>query len=86
MKFAPAPGVEFVQFDEHGLRVDDPENLKQFLTTDEKDLDIVVLAPPEVLAKSMAGPKGERLHMDKEVKDMNEDGKYPLDSLANTPL
>ena len=76
-KFKPAPGVDFVQYDELGFDKNDKEteDLRKFITTDKDVLDTVVLAPPEVLEKSLAMRTGEQVHADKEYKDLDEEGK-----------
>ena len=83
-KFKPAPGVEFVQYDEYGLAKNDPEadKLRKFISKDNEVLDTVVMAPPEVLEKSLALPaKGERVHMDKKYDEMDDEGKQIIFSI-----
>lgn len=77
-KFKPAPGVEFTQYDELGLPKNDTEGLRDLIYTGADELDTVVMAAPEVLEKAYAPLTGERFQTDKEVKDMNQDGKCSL--------
>ena len=74
-KYKAVEGVKFVEYDELGLPKNDGFDYKQFITTDDNELDTVIQAPPDAMAAAMR-PKGFRNDQDKEVNDMNEEGKF----------
>jgi len=76
-KFKATDGVKFVEYDEFGLPKNDGEDYRKYISTDDKEPDMFIPAPPEMLER-MLKPKGERLDIDKEVVDMNYEGKYVL--------
>ena len=74
-KFKPALGVKYVEYDEFGLPNNaEGDELRKWISTDNAPSDIVIEAPPDVLERAMH-PTGERHDLDKQVEDMNEEGK-----------
>ena len=73
-KYKVADGVKFVEYDELGLPKNDGFNYRDFITTDTKELDTVIAAPPDAMEAALR-PKGVRHDQDKPVADMNEEGK-----------
>lgn len=63
-------------YDEYGLPKDDGFDYKQFIATDDiRPGDMYIPAPPEML-EAMLTMKGRRRDVDKEFKDMTEEGNY----------
>lgn len=64
-------------YDEYGLPKDDGFDYKQFIVTEEDytPADMYIPAPPEMI-EAMLSNKGYRKDVDKEVKDMTEEGKH----------
>lgn len=73
-KYKVLDGVKFVEYDELGLPKNDGFNYKELITTDEKELDDVIHAPPEAM-EAVLRPKGLRVDQDKPTNEMNEEGK-----------
>lgn len=82
VKFKPAEGVKFVQYDELGLPRDDGFDYRKYITTDDKPLDTVVDASPELMELAYR-PVGTRYDIDKPEEDMNAEGKSHCHYLAN---
>ena len=74
-KYKAVDGVKFVEYDELGLPKNDGFNYREFITTDENELDTVIQAPPEVMEQAMR-PKGFRNDQDKAIDEMNDEGKF----------
>ena len=73
-KYKPAEGVKFVQYDEYGLPKNDGFDYSKYISTDEAQPgDMVIEAPPEMI-QAMLEHKGHRKDVDKELKDMTEEG------------
>jgi hypothetical protein len=75
LKFKAATGVKFVEFDEYGMNK--AEGLGQFISVDNYIPDYFIEAPPEMLAKAMK-PEGVFRDFDKEIKDLDKEGKTTL--------
>jgi hypothetical protein len=61
-------------YDEYGLPKDDGFDYKQFIREDDiGPADMYIPAPPEMI-EAMLTNKGRRVDVDKEVKDMTEEG------------
>jgi hypothetical protein len=74
-KYRAAAGVKFTEYDEFGLSK--KEGLGQFVSTDNgPDYDYLVEAPPEMLAKAYAKPRGVFRDYDKNVDELTVEGKY----------
>lgn len=67
--------MKFTQYDEYGLRKDDGFNYHQFIVTDEmRPTDMYIEAPPEMVERMMIRT-GYNKDVDKEISQMNEEGK-----------
>lgn len=75
LKYKAAPGVTFVVFDEYGMNK--AEGLSQYISTDNNIPDVFIEAPPEMVAKALK-PQGVFRDYDKELKDLNKEGKLFL--------
>ena len=72
-KFKPVSGVKFTEYDQFGFLKG--SELSKLITTDESVPDLFIEAPAQMLELAMARPKGHFKDYDKDVKDMNEEGK-----------
>lgn len=72
-KFKAAEGVSFVEYDEFGLQK--KEGLGQYICTDTSVPDYVIDAPKEMVEKAYALKHGVFRDFDKQVQEMNADGK-----------
>ena len=71
----PAEGVKFAQYDEYGLPKDDGFDYKKFIATDEmRPTDLFIPAPAEMIER-MAIRTGVNKDYDKDVSQMNQEGK-----------
>lgn len=73
VSFTPATGVRFKEFDEHGF--EKGSELSKLIKTDDSLPDYFIEAPAEMLKLATAKPKGHFKHVDKELKEMTEEGK-----------
>lgn len=75
-KFKAAPGVKFMAYDEFGLpNTAEAKELRKFISTEETAPDAMVIeAPPEQMEKALR-PTGVRYDYDKQVDEMNAEGK-----------
>lgn len=65
-------------YDEYGLPTNDGFDYKQYIVTDDmQPTDTFIPAPPEMI-EAMLTNKGHRKDMDKEVNQMNDEGKFSL--------
>lgn len=72
----PAEGVKFTQYDEYGLPKNDGFDYQQFIVTDDlRPTDLYIPAPPEMVER-MHVKTGYHRDVDKDIKDMTEEGKY----------
>lgn len=72
----PAAGVKFTMYDEYGLPKNDGFDYQQFIRTDEmQPSDMYIPAPPEMIERMMVRT-GYHKDVDKEFKDMTEEGTY----------
>lgn len=78
-KYKAVDGVKFVEYDELGLIKNDGVNHREWITTDTKELDTVIPAPPELM--EALKPKGVHTNQDKAREDMNAEEKAAFDAL-----
>lgn len=72
-KYKIMDGVKFVEYDEN-LMSKDP-NVQAFISKDNSIPDIFIQAPPDLYEAAMR-PRGVRIDMDKEVEELNDEGKF----------
>lgn len=77
MKYRATAGVKFVEFDEYGMNK--AEGLGKYISVDNNIPDYFIEAPPEMLEKAMRKPVGVFRDFDKEIKDLDKEGKTPLE-------
>ena len=73
-RYKAVDGVRFVEYDELGLPKNDGFDYHKYITTDTNTLDTVIDAAPELMDLAMR-PRGVHIDMDKQLDEMNDEGK-----------
>jgi len=72
-KYSAAAGVKFKEYDEFGF--EKGSELAKLINNDDTIPDVFIEAPAQMLELALAKPKGHFKNVDKERKDMTEEGK-----------